>query len=148
MDRISVIIPTYNRCDKLQKSIDSVLRQTYSNIEVLIVDDGSTDNTENLVCNISDKRVRYIKLEKNQGVANARNEGVLHATSELIAFHDSDDLWRPEKLEKQMEYWKNHPKFAMVYCAYQYHNEKKEINRRFPSEDREGVEGDIFRIFY
>lgn len=118
MDKISVIIPTYNRCELLKRSIDSVLTQTYEDIELIIVDDGSTDGTKEMVEAIEDERVRYIQMPTNMGAAAARNEGVKNATADLIAFHDSDDCWREDKLEKQMAYWNEHPEFAMVYCPY------------------------------
>lgn len=142
MTKISVIIPTYNRCDKLKKSIDSVLQQTYSNIELIIVDDGSTDNTKEMVEAINDERIIYTVMPTNMGPAAARNEGVRIATAEVIAFHDSDDLWRPNKLEKQMTYWEMHPEFSMIYCAFSYHI--GDLEGRFPSRKMENLEGDVF----
>lgn len=142
MEKVSVIIPTYNRSEKLKKSIESVLQQTYQNIELLIIDDGSTDDTQEMVEGMNDDRINYIKLPQNMGVSVARNEGVLRASAELIAFQDSDDLWRADKLERQMVYWKEHPEFSMIYCAYLYH--KRGFSGRFPNEGKEGLEGDIF----
>lgn len=98
---ITVIIPTYNRETTILNAIKSVLEQTYTNIEVLIIDDGSTDNTEKLVTNVNDKRVTFIK-QKNKGACSARNNGILHAKGEYIAFNDSDDIWFRKKLEKQL----------------------------------------------
>lgn len=118
MEKISVIIPTYNRAQKIVKSIQSVLEQTYSNLEIIVVDDGSTDDTEHVVGQIQDERIVYIKQPVNQGVSVARNAGGMHASAQLIAFHDSDDYWHPDKLEKQMEYWQKHPEYNMVYCGY------------------------------
>lgn len=100
---ISVVLPTYNRAQTLMRSINSVLCQTYSKLELIIVDDGSEDCTSELVQTIRDKRVRYIKQE-NQGACVARNRGIAEAKGYLIAFQDSDDEWYPTKLEKQMEY--------------------------------------------
>ncbi len=142
MEKVTVIIPTYNRCEKLKKSIDSVLQQTYTEIELLIVDDDSTDNTQEMVETIADERVRYVKLAQNMGAAAARNEGVRLATTELIAFHDSDDIWRPDKLEKQMRYWGKHPEFSMIYCAFLLH--KNGRSRRAPELKDEIVEGDMY----
>lgn len=142
MDKISVIIPTYNRSQKLKESITSVLRQSYTDFEILIVDDGSEDDTEEVVEAIQDKRIRYIKLPVNQGVSAARNEGVRQAMNPLIAFHDSDDIWRPDKLAKQMAYWQQHPEYSMIYCAYLMHNGKEEW--KVPGEAAEGLEGKIF----
>lgn len=142
MEKVSVIIPTYNRCEKLKKSMDSVLQQTYQNIELIIVDDGSTDNTQEMIESIKDERIKYIKLPQNMGASNARNEGVRCANSEIIAFQDSDDVWKKDKLEKQMQYWAEHPEYSMIYCAFMYH--KRGFSGRFPSENQDGLEGNVF----
>ena len=99
--KISVIIPTYNRETLIVDSINSVLNQTYKNIEVIIVDDGSVDNTQQEIDKIKDNRIKYIKLEKNYGAPNARNIGIKNAVGQLISFQDSDDILYPNKLEKQ-----------------------------------------------
>lgn len=98
---ISVVIPTYNRGFIIENSIRSVLNQTYKNIEVIIVDDGSTDNTEEVIKSINDKKIRYFKLKVNRGACYARNYGVSKAKGKYIAFQDSDDIFLPGKLEKQ-----------------------------------------------
>lgn len=100
-EKISVVIPTYNREKLIVQSINSVLEQTYENIEVIVVDDASTDNTKEVVKKIKDKRVKYIGLKQNKGACNARNVGIENATGDYIAFQDSDDIFRPEKIEKQ-----------------------------------------------
>ncbi len=99
---VSVIIPTYNRANTITRAVDSVLKQTYSDIEVLVIDDCSTDNTEDIVKSMNDSRLRYYKLERNGGACVARNVGIDHAKGEIIAFHDSDDIWYPNKLERQI----------------------------------------------
>lgn len=99
---VSVVIPTYNRANTITDSIRSVLNQTYRTLEVIIVDDGSTDNTEEIVKSIPDLRVVYVKQE-NAGACAARNTGISRARGEYIAFHDSDDTWMPEKLEREMD---------------------------------------------
>ncbi len=124
MKKVSVIIPTYNREKTIMRAVQSVLNQTYTNLEVLIIDDGSTDGTADIIKSIQDDRVQYIVLEKNGGASNARNEGVKRATGEWIAFQDSDDGWRPDKLEKQMSYAEAHPEFAMVYGMFMAHLEQ------------------------
>ncbi len=103
--KVSVIIPTYNRAYCLGRSIDSVLAQTYEDIELIVVDDGSTDNTKELLSAYmsKDKRVRYELLDSNEGVAAARNHGMAVAIGDYIAFQDSDDYWHPDKLKKQMD---------------------------------------------
>jgi glycosyltransferase involved in cell wall biosynthesis len=99
--KISVIIPTYNREKLIVNSLGSVLNQTYSNIEILIIDDGSTDNTKKEIDKIKDKRIKYIKLNKNSGSCNARNIGIKMAIGTYISFQDSDDIFHPDKLKKQ-----------------------------------------------
>lgn len=100
-DLISVIIPTYNRDKLIKDSVNSVLNQTYDNIEVIIVDDGSTDKTEKVIKKIKDKRIKYIKLDKNYGSAYAKNVGIKTATGTYITFQDSDDYYHPRKIEEQ-----------------------------------------------
>lgn len=122
MESVSIIIPTYNRADVITDSIQSILDQTYTEYELLIVDDGSTDNTEDVVKTISSasiagRRIRYIKLSENKGVAAARNEGIRQAKYDYIAFQDSDDYWKPDKLEKQMSYLNGET--ALLYCPYE-----------------------------
>lgn len=115
---VSVIIPLYNRQDTIQRAVDSVLSQSYSNIEVLVVDDGSTDHSiEMLEKYHNDNRVRIFCQEYNQGANAARNRGIREAKGDYIAFHDSDDEWLPDKLEKQikrMEYGD----FQVSFCAF------------------------------
>lgn len=106
---VSVVIPTYNRANIIDKAIDSVLDQTYENLEVVVVDDGSTDNTEEVVTAYDDPRVRYIPLEENQGANVARNTGIKEAKGEFIAFQDSDNIWDEEKIEKQVKAYMNSP---------------------------------------
>jgi len=100
-DKISVIIPTFNRGHLIIKSIKSVLNQTYPNIEILVVDDGSTDNTEKLIKNFDNNRIKYIKIKKNIGASHARNIGIMNASGKYISFQDSDDVYHIDKLEKQ-----------------------------------------------
>ena len=99
---ITVIIPTRNRAHLLARSMGSVLNQTYRHIELIIVDDASTDGTQELLGNIEDDRLRVLRLETNNGAPAARNHGMAHAQGELVAFQDSDDIWHPTKLERQV----------------------------------------------
>ncbi len=142
---VSVIIPTYNREKSIKRSIESVLDQTYDKLELIVVDDGSTDGTEEIVKGIEDERLRYIRLDKNSGVAGARNAGVTYAKHELIAFHDSDDCWRKDKLEKQIKKLKEMPEAVMVYCAYEYHSEEGDVRVPDPRYDKRILEGEIYR---
>src|SRR6266540_1479939 len=91
MPSVSVVIPTYNRASLLREAIDSVLNQTFNDLELIIVDDGSTDNTEEVVHSFTDHRLMYLK-QQNEGASSARNAGIQAATGEFIAFLDSDDL--------------------------------------------------------
>jgi len=100
VSKVSVIIPTYNRVFLLREAIDSVLAQTYQEFELLVIDDGSTDGTHEMVAGYGD-RVVYI-FQENRGVSSARNFGVRSSRGEFITFLDSDDVWLPEKLEKQV----------------------------------------------
>jgi glycosyltransferase involved in cell wall biosynthesis len=100
--KISIVIPTYNRTRTIRDAIDSVLRQTYSDFELIVVDDCSKDETRTVLASIADPRVRAIFREKNGGSSVARNTGARAAVGEWIAFQDSDDEWLPTKLEFQM----------------------------------------------
>jgi glycosyltransferase involved in cell wall biosynthesis len=99
----SVVIPSYNRKVFLEKAVMSVLAQTFTDFELIIVDDGSTDGTEELISSIPDKRIVYIRHD-NRGVAYSRNRGIEKARADIIAFLDSDDIWIENKLEKTREY--------------------------------------------
>lgn len=115
---ISVIIPTYNRSYCIKRAVESVLEQTYHVQEIIIADDCSQDNTEEVVRQIDDPRIRYCRLPENRGAGGARNFGVEKAQYDLIAFHDSDDEWAADKIEKQMAHWEQHPDCGMIYCAF------------------------------
>ena len=99
MIKFSIIIPTYNRIDKLRRAVNSVLQQTYSNYEILVIDDGSTDSTQKEFSNFNLETLRYICIENSGGPAKPRNIGVNNSTGDWIAFLDSDDYWLPNKLE-------------------------------------------------
>ncbi len=101
MPRVSVIIPTYNRAQFVKLAIDSVLAQTYADYEVIVVDDGSTDGTEAVLQGTYGTRIAY-ERQDNQGAAAARNRGIALSTGEFVAFLDSDDIWLPGKLERQL----------------------------------------------
>ena len=114
---VSVIIPTYNRADTVKRAVESVLGQTYSNIEVIVVDDCSSDDTKKIIESISDDRVSFIRLETNSGACVARNKGVENASGEYIAFQDSDDFWHPDKLEKQVSFLEK-GEYDFVTCGF------------------------------
>ena len=114
---VSIIMPSYNTAEYIKESIDSVLAQTYTNWELIIVDDCSTDNTDAVIALFEDKRIRYFKNERNSGAAVSRNRALREAKGRYIAFLDSDDLWVPEKLEKQIDFIKRNG-FVFTYTDY------------------------------
>lgn len=117
-DLVSVIMPSYNTAKYIKHSIESVLNQTYSNWELMIVDDCSTDNTDEVILPyLSDSRIRYLKNEKNSGAAVSRNYALREAKGKWIAFLDSDDTWEPKKLELQLEFMKSNG-YAFTYTDY------------------------------
>ncbi len=116
---VSVVLPTYNRARILKRAVDSVLNQTFTNFELIIVDDCSQDNTEDIIATFSDPRIKYIKHKINRGGCAARNTGIINATGKYIAFQDSDDEWLPTKLEKQVTCLKNVAKdVGLVYTGF------------------------------
>ena len=133
-DLVSVIIPTYNRANLIKRSVESVLNQTYKNLELIIVDDGSTDNTKEVIDSINDDRIVYIKQE-NQGACAARNKGIDAAKGKYIAFHDSDDVWHLNKLELQINALKQNNADVVCCKMFVYGNLKK---RSFPQKMEEG----------
>lgn len=117
--KISVIIPTYNRAHLIPRAIKSVLNQTYQDIEIIIVDDNSTDNTEEIVKNFKDIRLKYIRHNINKGASAARNTGIKASKGEYIAFQDSDDEWFPDKLEQQIKVFADGDlKVGVVYSGF------------------------------
>jgi len=117
---VSVITPVYNAEEFLKETVDSVLNQTYTSFEHLLIDDCSTDNSAAIIKEFSkrDSRVKYLKLEENSGAAVARNTGLENAKGRYIAFIDSDDKWYPEKLKRQLSFMKKNDK-AFTYTKYE-----------------------------
>ena len=115
-DLVSIIMPSYNTARFIEETIDSVLAQTYTNWELIIVDDCSTDDTDAVVARYEDPRIRYLKNEKNSGAAVSRNRALREAKGRWIAFLDSDDLWTPDKLQKQIRFMEEKG------CSYSYTN--------------------------
>jgi glycosyltransferase involved in cell wall biosynthesis len=128
---VSIVIPTYNRREYIAAALDSALSQTYPNLEAIVVDDGSTDDTKSEVARYTDPRVKYF-FKKNEGVAVARNFALGRATGEFIAFLDSDDIWLPWKLEAQMELFRRHPEVGLVWTDMSTFEKPGELlERRF-----------------
>lgn len=114
---VSVIIPAYNRENTIERAVMSVLNQTYKDLELIVVDDCSKDNTVEVLKSIKDDRLKIIELEKNSGACVARNVGIENAQGDYIAFQDSDDEWLLDKLEKQMAIFEKE-KVDLVFCAF------------------------------
>ena len=104
---VSVVIATYNRSKFICETVDSILNQSNQNLELIVVDDGSTDNTEELILKYSNKNIRYVKTDNWGGPARPRNIGINLAKGKYIAFCDDDDIWMPHKLNRQLKYFKN-----------------------------------------
>lgn len=134
MPVVSVLIPAYNAEKYLSETIQSVLEQTFTDYEIVIIDDGSRDGTERVVRSFSDPRIRFFRKE-NGGPASARNVGLKMAQGKWIAFLDSDDLWLPEKLDIQIKVATEHPSAGLIYsdCV------------RFGEKGLEEVRSTIFR---
>ena len=127
---VSVVLPSFNRARCIARAMDSVLNQTFTDLELIVVDDGSTDGTKELVEGYADSRVRYVQQE-HEGACAARNRGIREARGEYIAFQDSDDEWLPEKLEKQMACLKESGSDIVCSAFYRAENGSKE---RFPPD--------------
>lgn len=115
---VSIIMPSWNTAKFIAESIQSVINQTYTNWELIIVDDCSTDNTDQVIESFNDRRIRYFHNEKNSGAALTRNKAMREAKGEWIAFLDSDDLWAPEKLAHQIKFMKDN-QYNFSYTEYE-----------------------------
>ena len=113
---VSVIVPTYNRAELLPEAVRSILGQTYEGFELIVVDDGSTDATGDVVAGFSDPRIRYIRRARQGGISAAMNAGIAEARAELIARLDSDDVWLPEFLAEQTAALADAPEAGFVYA--------------------------------
>ena len=135
---VSIILPTYNRERWIEASVRSALNQTYKNIELIVVDDGSTDDTKNILSNIDDPRLHYI-YQPNRGRSNARNHALLWAKGYYVSFLDSDDLYLPDKIACQVDYLRKNPGTGMVYTSAHCIGENGEgINYEYIA-DRSGL---------
>ncbi len=129
---VSIITPLYNSEDFIRKTIESVQSQIYENWEMIVVDDASTDNGVEIVKKYADKdsRIKLIHLDKNSGGAVARNTAIKVARGKYIAFLDSDDLWHPEKLEKQISFMKEN-NYAFTFTKYQQMTENGDLLEKY-----------------
>lgn len=140
MVQVSVILPTYNRAAFIVEAIDSVLAQSFRDVELIVVDDGSTDDTPQRVEQISDPRLIYIR-QPNRGRSNARNHALGLAKGKYIAFLDSDDFYLPGKLELQVDFLENHPDIGMVYTSASCIDEHGDL---LPFTYHASASGDIY----
>lgn len=146
--QVSVVTPTYNRAAVVGRAITSVLNQTFSDLECIVVDDGSTDQTVPLVEGFQDPRLRLVRLPANGGPSLARNVGIQAACGELIAFLDSDDEWLPQKLELQVKRMQEaaDPRVAVIYCLCSQYDGATD---RMKPHSTVIHEGDVFeRLLY
>lgn len=124
-DNITVIMPAYNAEKTVREAVNSVIAQTVKDWELIVIDDGSTDNTVAILTELadSDSRIRFLQNEKNSGVSYTRNRAVTLATGKWIAFLDSDDIWQPQKLQKQLELSEKYPEMVVCYTASSFIDE-------------------------
>lgn len=120
--KVSIIIPVYNAEKFLKRAVDSILAQTIGEWEILLVDDGSKDKSREVMESYSDERIRCFFCEQNAGPARARNIGLKNATGQYIAFLDADDFWRPDKLQKQLEFMEKN-KYPFSFTSYEFADE-------------------------
>lgn len=138
---LSIVIPTYNRRESIQKAIDSVLRQSYTNFEVIVVDDCSTDDTSELIQAFSDDRISYEKLEQRSGACIARNVGLAKSRAPWVAFLDSDDEWLPDRVEQHFNQVEEEGEvFDVYYCLIKFPSGNQTV-----SMPKKCYEKDIFK---
>lgn len=137
---VSVVLPTKNRAHTLREAVQSVLMQAYPRMELIVVDDGSTDGTPGILQSLDDGRLRILSLRTSRGSSGARNAGIGAARGEWIAFQDSDDVWKPDKLQRQVECAAAHPGCVAVYSSYWRDDGK---TRSVMPRPRPGLDGHI-----
>ena len=142
---VSVIIPTYNSGHFVSAAIQSALAQTYQPLEVIVVDDGSTDDTKERI-SAWEGSIHYVR-QPNRGPAAARNRGITLARGDLIAFLDADDVWLPQKLQKQVELLRHRPEAGMVHSALYYWNEGTD-NREVRNDSHSEKHGHCYQSFF
>lgn len=138
-NKVSVIIPTYNRSKLVKEAIDSVLNQTFKDFELLIVDDGSADDTKTIIEQYGDKLSYY--LTKHKGVSAARNFGIKKSCGEYLTFLDSDDLWKKDKLKKQIQFFDKNPEAKICYTDEIWYRDGVRVN---PRKKHYKPSGDVF----
>lgn len=147
--KVSCVIITHNRVDMLKRAVNSVMNQTYKNIEIFVVDDASSDGTENYGKELINKGINYIRIDAkdSKGGNYARNIGINESTGEYVAFLDDDDYWLPEKIEKQVIYAEEHRDVGMIYSGLAYEYDNKCLNyKSLPNPEYQGdlIEKELF----
>lgn len=146
-DLVSIIMPSYNTAKFIGDSIESVLNQTYTNWELIIVDDCSTDDTDKIVNNFKDSRIKYLKNKKNLGAALTRNKALREAGGIWIAFLDSDDIWLPKKLEHQINFMKRNG-YNLSFTDYEKIDEKSKPMNIYVSGPHKVNRSKIYKYDY
>lgn len=140
---VSVIIPTYNAERYIQRSLESALNQTYKNIEIMVIDDGSTDRTADIIKSYQDTRIIYL-YQENQGQGTARNNGIRNSTGKYITFLDADDFYLPEKVARQVDFLEKSSEYVCVYCnALHFYSDSPE--RLLKKKLQKLPSGDVFQ---
>ena len=146
---ISVVIPLYNKEKQIAHTLQSVLRQTFQDFEIVIVNDGSTDHSVEEVKKVQDARIRLIH-QQNAGVSAARNRGIREAKYDLIAFLDADDEWKPKYLETQYGLYQKYPECSVYACNYEFRNSEGKVTptiiRKLPFQGEDGVLRNYFEV--
>jgi Glycosyltransferases involved in cell wall biogenesis len=145
---ISIVIPLYNKEKQIQNTLKSVFNQTFQDFEIVIVNDGSTDHSVEVVKQINNSRIRLIE-QTNQGVSAARNTGIKEAKYDYIALVDADDEWKPTYLETQLDLINSFPECSVFACAYEFRRGEKTIQlilNRIPFEGEKGILSNYFEV--
>ena len=146
---ISVVIPLYNKKKQIAYTLQSVFTQTFQDFEIVVVDDGSTDNSVEEVEKFDDSRIRLIH-QTNAGVSAARNRGIGEARGELIAFLDADDEWKPRYLETQYALYQKYPECSVYACNYEFRDSEGKVTstiiRKLPFEGKDGILSNYFEV--
>lgn len=146
---ISIIIPLYNKESTVAQTLACIFQQTYKDFEIVVVDDGSTDQSAAVVERINDSRIRLIK-QKNGGVSAARNRGIAEAKYELLALMDADDEWKPDYLQTQMDLVSKYPQCDVFCCNYEFKSAEGNVSptiiRKLPFTGTDGILSNYFEV--
>jgi glycosyltransferase involved in cell wall biosynthesis len=146
---ISIVIPLYNKEHQIANTLQSVFGQTFTDFEIIIVDDGSTDNSSSVVSSINDTRIRLIH-QNNAGVSVARNRGIAEAHGEFVAFLDADDEWKPDYLATQVKLVEEYPQCDIFATNYEFCNDSGKVTstiiRRLPFNGTSGILSNYFEV--